>query len=149
MTSCFRLSSAKYPVKSGAGAALHGGRWNPRKVEVIYEAASVSLAALEVLVHFSVLPRDFVLTEIRIPSDLAIARIDLRDLPTGWDSFSPSDATQDIGREWASAGQTAVLCVPSTIVPAEVIYVLNPKHSDFRALEFAPSEPFRFDSRLK
>ena len=32
------------------GAALQGGRWNPKGVEVVYAAATVSLASLEVLV---------------------------------------------------------------------------------------------------
>ena len=50
------------------GSSLHGGRWNPKGVAVVYAAASASLATLEILVQYSVLPRDFVLTEIHIPS---------------------------------------------------------------------------------
>jgi hypothetical protein len=69
------LSSGKYPSNDGTGAALDGGRWNPRGVEVVYAAATASLAALEVLVHFSVLPRDFVLTEIHIPAAAVIESI--------------------------------------------------------------------------
>jgi hypothetical protein len=38
-------------------------------MEAIYAAESRSLAALEVLVHYSVLPLDFALTPIRIPED--------------------------------------------------------------------------------
>ena len=97
MTSCFRLSSGRYSSDAGVGAALHGGRWNPRGVEVVYAAATVSLAALEVLVQFSVLPRDFVLTEIRIPSVVVIEAVYEQDLPTDWQAFSPSPATQEIG----------------------------------------------------
>jgi len=48
---------------SGKGAALAGGGWNPAGVEAIYAAATLSLADLEVLVRFAVLPRDFVPTE--------------------------------------------------------------------------------------
>lgn len=149
MTLCYRLSSGKYPVNSGVGAALHGGRWNPAGSEVIYAAASSSLAVLEILVHYSVLPRDFVLTEIKIPSEVAVEHVDSGNLPRGWDKPTPSRATQDIGRKWIVSGRSAVMEVPSAVVPAESIYVLNPKHRDFQLLKFAPPLPFRFDARLK
>jgi RES domain-containing protein len=147
VTVCFRLSSAKYPANSGA--ALYGGRWNPEGLEAVYAAATLSLAALEVLVHFSVLPRDFVLTEIRIPSGVDIHRILTEDLPPGWNAISPSPATPEVGRRWIEECGSAVLCVPSTIVPTELLYVFNPKHSQFRLMKFSSSVPFRFDSRLK
>lgn len=66
MISLGRVSSARFPAKSGTGAALYGGRWNRVGTPVIYAAQSTSLAALEVLVHFSALPKDHVLTEIRV-----------------------------------------------------------------------------------
>jgi RES domain-containing protein len=120
------------------GAALQGGRWN-----------TVSLAALEVLVQFSVLPRDFVLTEIHIPAVVIVEFVSEQDLPTDWRSLSPSPTTQEIGRRWAVELGTAVLSVPSAIVPIERNYVLNPRHPDFGQIEFLPSTPFRFDPRLK
>jgi RES domain-containing protein len=63
--------------------------------------------------------------------------------------FSPSAATQEIGRKWTAEFRSAVLRVPSAIVPAEWIYVLNPKHPDFRRIEFLTPAPFGFDLRLK
>ncbi|MBZ5728366.1 MAG: DUF2384 domain-containing protein [Acidobacteriia bacterium] len=53
------------------------------------------------------------------------------------------------GRKWAAAARSAVLSVPSAIVPTERIYVLNPKHPDFERVEFLAAVPFRFDPRLK
>jgi RES domain-containing protein len=147
--SCFRLSSGRYPSITGTGAALHGGRWNPAGVEAIYAAATVSLATLETLVHFSVLPRDFVLTEIHIPVRVGIETIQERDLPSDWHTFSPSASTQEIGRKWVVELRSAVLFVPSAITPAERNFVFNPKHPDFRQIKFLPSTPFRFDPRLK
>jgi RES domain len=61
-----RLSSNRYPANSGAGAALHGERWNPIGTPAIYCAENRLLAALEILVHYSVLPRGFVMTRIGI-----------------------------------------------------------------------------------
>jgi hypothetical protein len=76
-----------YPSNVGVGAAPEGGRWNPKGIEVVYAAATT---ALEVLVHFSVLPRDFVLTEIQMPPAVVIESLGERDLPAGWNLFSPS-----------------------------------------------------------
>jgi RES domain len=71
-------------------------------MEAIYASASASLAALEVLVHFSVLPRDFVMTEIRIPPNIKPEILHEKDLPSGWQALSPTPATQEIGRLWAA-----------------------------------------------
>jgi RES domain-containing protein len=111
--------------------------------------ATASLAALEVLVHFSVLPRDFVLTEIHIPAAVAIESIDEGHLPADWQALSPSSSTQDIGRRWAVELRSAVLSVPSTIVLTERNYVLNPRHPEFGRIRFLASTLFRFDPRLK
>ncbi|HEX4230462.1 MAG TPA: RES domain-containing protein [Bryobacteraceae bacterium] len=70
MKTVFRLCSKRYPANDGKGAALKGGRWNPAGTAVIYSSATASLAALEVLASYSALPRDFTLTEIRIPETL-------------------------------------------------------------------------------
>jgi RES domain-containing protein len=146
---CFRLCSSKYRANSGAGAALHGGRWNPKGIEAIYTAATVSLAVLEVIVHFAVLPRDFAVAPIHIPVDIALEVVDAADLPSGWDGCQPSSATQDFGRRWASERRSAVLSVPSAIVASERNYVLNPRHRDFDRIRFLPQAPYRFDPRLK
>jgi RES domain-containing protein len=137
----YRLHSKRYPANSGKGAALHGGRWNPPGVEAIYTAQSRSLAALEILVHYTVLPRDFVLTPIRIPED----RVVVARLQTHW-QFSEAQ-TRDLGLEWF--GRTAVLGVYSFVIPEERIYILNPSHPEFEYIEFLASEPFQFDPRLK
>ena len=137
----YRLHSKRYPANSGKGAALHGGRWNPPGVEAIYTAQSRSLAALEILVHYAVLPRDFVLTPIRIPED----RVVIARLQTHW-QFSEAQA-RDLGLEWFA--RTAALGVYSVIIPEERIYILNPAHPEFKHIEFLDSEPFQFDPRLK
>lgn len=146
---CYRLSSAKYSSSSGKGAALTGGRWNPIGVEVIYSAASPSLAVLEILVHYSVLPRDFVLTPIKIPRGVPIEEFSTDRLPHGWNSPSSVKATREIGRRWAGERRSAVLSVPSSIVPIDRNFLINPFHPDFQRIAFLPSEPFYFDQRLK
>ena len=138
----YRLHSKRYPANSGRGAALHGGRWNPLGVEAIYTAQSRSLAALEILVHYAVLPRDFVLTPIRIPEDrVVVARLQ-KDA-----QFPELQQTRDLTLNWFPS--TAVLGVYSVIIPDERIYILNPAHPEFEYIEFLDSEPFKFDPRLK
>lgn len=149
MTNCFRLSSGKYPAKLATGAALHGGRWNPKGVDVIYAAATASLAALEILVHYSVLPRDFVLTPIRIPAAVRVEVLGGESLPADWNALAPTAGTQEVGRRWAEELRSAVLNIPSAIVPTEWNYLLNPKHPVFGQIKFLSSIPFRFDPRLK
>jgi len=138
----YRLHSKRYPANSGRGAALHGGRWNPPGVEAIYTAQSRSLAALEILVHYALLPRDFVLTPIRIPEDrVVVARLQ-KDA-----QFPELQQTRDLTLNWFPS--TAVLGVYSVIIPDERIYILNPTHPEFEYIEFLDSEPFKFDPRLK
>jgi RES domain-containing protein len=114
-------------------------------VEAIYAAASRSLAVLEVLVHFAVLPKDFVITPIRIPDRVMISSVLERDLPAGWNSPSTT-VGQDAVKEFLA---NVVFTVPSAIVKDESIYLINPVHPNFKYIEFLPSEPFEFDSRLK
>ena len=51
MMRIYRLGIAHHPVWNGAGAARHGGRWNPQGIPVIYAAGSLALAMLERLVQ--------------------------------------------------------------------------------------------------
>ncbi len=69
----FRLSRAKYATQlSGFGASLKGARWNSRGTEIIYTAQNRSLAMAEIAVHFSLsmLPRDYRMLTIHVPTAL-------------------------------------------------------------------------------
>ena len=118
-------------------------------MEAVYTAATASLAALEVLVNFSVLPHGYVLTEIRIPPGVGIESVRIEDLPDDWQSSIPTSATREFGAIWAFERRTAVLSVPSSVIPIERNFVINPLHLDFPKIHFLPSSPFRFDARLK
>jgi RES domain-containing protein len=143
----YRLCRSRYLPNSGKGAALHGGTWNPKGTEAIYAAESRALAALEVLAHFGTLPRNYVLSQINIPDDVKIIRIEVF-----WRGvWTPVEGliAQSRSRDWFQDRESAVLSVPSTIIPEERNYVLNVEHPDFRRIQFLPSKPFIFDPRLK
>lgn len=110
---------------------------------------SPSLAALEILVHYEVLPRDFALTKILIPDQVRVLNLKDRDLPVGWDREVVSPETQAIGEHWVREQRYPVLSVPSSIIPVERNLVLNPAHAEFKSIRFLRSEPFRFDVRLR
>jgi RES domain-containing protein len=132
---------------NGEGAATYGGRWNKKGTEAIYTAESRSLAILEILVHYAVLPKDFLLTPIRIPDRVGILPVPDGALPIGWNQVTAIAATQDLATQFYT--NTAVLSVPSAIVMKERNYVLNPAHPDFQHIQFLSSEAFQFDPRLR
>jgi RES domain-containing protein len=47
-----------------------------------------------------------------------------------------------------SAAETAILAVPSAVIPQELNYLLNPLHPQFKQIRVGRPEPFRFDPRL-
>ena len=147
MIQVYRLHSSRYPAESGRGAALYGGRWNEQGTEAIYTSGTRSLAILEILVHYDVLPKDFVLTPIQISDDISTSQLDLTGIPAGWDRPVPTLAAQRLGSSMIRSA--AVLTVPSAIVPQEYNYILNPARADFGLFRFLKVEPFRFDPRLK
>jgi RES domain-containing protein len=69
-------------------------------------------------------------------------------LPADWRTFPPPPALARIGEQWLRASRTAVLSVPSVVIPHERNLVLNPTHREFARLSIGRSEPFSFDPRL-
>ena len=116
---------------------------------MLYCRATASLCALEVLAHSAMLPAEMIVVQARIPNHLSIHTVEESALPPSWSSPIPSRKTQDLGTAWIESGATAVLSVPSVIVPSERNYLLNPAHPDFAKIRFFPPRPFTFDRRLK
>jgi len=146
ITKSARASSAF----DGEGARLYGGRWNSPGTPAVYTAESVSLAALELLVHlqatqllvsYSSIPADF--------DDALVEAVAPASLSPDWRNHPAPSALQRFGDQWAARQRSVVLQVPSAIVPGELVYVLNPRHPDFGRLAIGAPTPFRFDPRLK
>lgn len=133
---------------TGEGAARGGGRWNSRGVAVVYASGTRSLAALENLVHLNP-PVLFNFVAFRITfEDRLVQRLALEALPVDWRAEPPGPSTKRLGDAWVRAQRSAVLCIPSAIIPAESNYLLNPAHPDFKLIEVGQPEPFSFDPRL-
>ncbi len=112
--------------------------------------ATVSLAAVELFVNLDpdVCPDDLVAIPAEIPRAVRVMHVELGDLPRGWQRYPARVQLQDLGNRWVADGATAVLAVPSAVVPQERNYLLNPAHPDFRRIRVGRPEPFRFDRRM-
>jgi RES domain-containing protein len=150
MASAWRLVKTRHlkAAWDGEGAALHGGRWNSTGVRVVYGSATLSLALLEVLVH---LPVDLLPSYSAIPvefDDALATKLAPAAIPAGFQRDPAPPETRDVGDAWVRAGRSAVLAVPSAIVPMEVNYLFNPVHRDFGRIRIGAAQAFPFDRRL-
>jgi len=132
----------------GEGAWRYGGRWNSTGTRIIYTSATLSLAALESLVHLNP-PVKFKYVAIPIEFDDALLEsIPVGGLPAEWTEEPPPPSTKQIGDLWVKEARSTVLELPSVIIPAEPNYLLNPAHPDFNKIRIGKPVPFAFDPRL-
>lgn len=150
MIRAFRMVREKYAASAftGEGAARHGGRWNSPGVRVVYTSATVSLAALETLVHLNPQMRfRYLVFPIEFDEGL-VDKITASSLPAGWRDEPPPLLTKRLGDEWIRLARSAVLELPSVIVPSESNHLFNTTHPDFKSLTIGKPETFSFDQRL-
>ena len=133
---------------SGEGARIAGGRWNRVGDAVVYTSSSLALAAIELFVHLGEdgLHIEFVCFRVEIPDSVAVQRC--KRPPPDWRAEPPQAASMRYGSNWLRRERTAVLEVPSAIVPSESNYLLNPAHPDFRQIRIGRPRPFAFDPRM-
>jgi len=93
------------------------------------------------------LPRSYKLLEIQAPDDVAIERVeDPAKLPKGWPKKLP--ATRALGDQWLDRNSSALLQVPSALVPHTSNFLLNPLHKDAARIMVISVSQQRFDRRL-
>ncbi|MES2108583.1 MAG: RES family NAD+ phosphorylase [Bacteroidota bacterium] len=146
----YRIARCPYANDlSGTGARLYGGRWSGIGKPVVYLASSSSLAVLEVLVHLQPLmvPNDYCRMEVEVPDD-NILSVKINELPADWRDISPPQILTRFGDSFIKEGKYLLLKVPSSIVPTEFNYLLNPAHPDMSKVTLLNRDPFDFDSRL-
>jgi RES domain-containing protein len=89
----------------------------------------------------------YLLIEARVPEEL-IETYRREDLPQDWNALPESKSTREIGTKWAIEKCSAVLGVPSVVVPTELDFLLNPEHPDFAKIEIGNPKPVGWDARL-
>jgi RES domain-containing protein len=151
MLHAWRISKLKHAAGafSGVGAKLYGGRWNSPGTAMIYTAGSMSLAILEMLVHLQAkdLVEHYVVFETSF-DEAMVTSLEASALPRSWRHSPAPKRVQQVGDSWISRGTSAVLRLPSAIVPTEFNYLLNPAHPDFDSVAIGPRQRIRFDPRL-
>ncbi len=150
MLAVWRVTTAKF-VKSaffGEGARLYGGRWNPKGMPMVYAAATQSLATLELLVQDNKLLAHYVMIPAMIPGRLKIEHVEPADLPEDWRTTDSREQLREIGADWVRRGSSAVLAVPSAVIPSETNYLLNPMHPSFGKIRAGEPQAFAMDLRL-
>ncbi len=134
----------------GEGAYRFGGRWNSRGTRIVYTAGSLSLAALEMLVHLNdeeiLLSYSFAAAEFDESMVLPIE--EFQTMPKTWSASPPPLEIQRIGDEWVNSEASAVLRVPTSLLPIEFNYLINIGHPEFTEIEFGEPQTFTFDKRL-
>jgi len=150
LPTAYRIVKARHAgtAFSGKGARIAGGRWNLPGDAVVYASASLALAAIETFVHLGddALHIRFVHFRIEMPDAVAVQRC--RRPPPGWRAEPPDEASMRYGSTWLRRARTAVLEVPSAIVPPEKNYLLNPRHPEFRRIRIGRPLPLVFDPRM-
>lgn len=132
---------------SGEGARLYGGRWNSQGVAVVYTSDSLALCCLEVFVNLPSyeLLKDFVYFKLFFDEKF-VRGADLQD---GWNDRPISKVSQEIGDNWILERNSAILRVPSVIIPEGNNYLINFNYQDSNQIKIGDPISLDFDPRLK
>lgn len=135
----------------GGGAARSPGRWNEPGQAVVYAAPSIAVAVLETAAHIddAGLPLNRYLVRIDLPPRVWQARteLDVATLPPTWNAIPAGATSAQLGAAWLRSGTSAILLVPSAIVPEERAALINPAHPDAARIKATVVRPFEY-SRL-
>ena len=117
---------------TGDGALRTSGRWHTRGRRIVYLASTPAAALIEILVHAELnirdLPTRYRLLKIDVPDGVLQERVSIDALGADWvDHF---DVTRAAGDGWLARRQSALLAVPSAVVPETDNILFNPAHPD-------------------
>ena len=135
---------------NAAGGLRSEGRWHPLGYPVVYCAQAPAAALLEMLVRLGLsmarAPVMYRLLRIDAPDDIAVDSVDRGELPDDW--TIDRGRTQMLGNVWLASGRTAMLLVPSAIVPETWNVLLNPSHRDAARVRVTSATEHELDSRF-
>jgi RES domain-containing protein len=142
--------SSTHADLSGRGGLRFSGRWHSQGARIVYLSDHPAATLLETLVHLEVDPEDvpdtFQLLAIDIPDDVRFDSIAEDQLASAWRDNQV--LTRALGDRWLRTGDTALLPVPSAIVPFAMNWLLNPAHADAAYARIADIARVPLDRRL-
>jgi len=138
---------------TGTGARISGGRWNRKGTALVYCSESRALACIESVVHLVAgsLPLNRYLIELTVPRAVwqAAQTLNASSAPVGWDAQPEGKVSLDYGTQWVISGSSALLRVPSTIVPEEFNVLINPLHPQAGLITAVKLRRWLYDPRLR
>jgi RES domain-containing protein len=109
-------------------------------------SSTISLAILEWRTNLTQWPAPpLVIIEVEFDASLVWSP---SKLPTGWQRWPCPKTNVAIGDNWVRSGRSAVLKLPSAVVPEEFNYILNSVHPDFGRIRIGKPRVFKVDPRL-
>ncbi len=144
----WRISS--HATLDGRGGLIASARWHTEGRPIVYLAETPAGALLEALVYLELdpahLPQSYGLLKVEAPDDLLTKTVAAGALPRNW--ITDQIATRTIGDEWLSSRSTALLRIPSAIVPETSNVLLNPEHADANRVQALWHADYPWDERL-
>lgn len=142
-----------YADLTGEGGRAVAGRWHFMGRPIVYLAEHPALALLERLVHLEIetddLPESYQLLEVDAPDDIAIEQVDTEALSRDAAAWHRDlTATRQLGDAWLARGTTALLRVPSVILPKSTNILLNPAHAGAAGVRIMEITRPAYDRRL-
>ena len=125
------------------------GRWHSRGRPIVYLAESPAGAMLETLVHLKgrrdKMPRTYTLLAIVVPEAVSIERM---VIPANAEWKNDLSWSREQGDAWLENGRTALLAVPSVILPRSSNFLLNPLQADANLVHVEETINDVYDERL-
>lgn len=107
------------------------------------------MALLEMLVQDEPLRANYVLIPTHLPDNVSIEILDTTVLTGDWRTHAGREALQALGGDWLGQSRSCVLAVPSAVIPAELSFLINPLHPDFKHISLGDQETLDTDMRLR
>ena len=144
----WRISN--HATLDGEGGLIASARWHTQGHPVLYLAETPAGALVEVLVHLELdpghLPKSYKLLKAEAPDNISVRKIGKADLAENWTHNLLASRT--LGDEWLRSRATALLRVPSAIVPETFNLLLNPHHPEAGRLSIVSHRDYPWDKRL-
>jgi len=147
----YRIGKTKHANDlTGEGSKLFGGRWNHKTVPCIYTSESRALALLEYTVNINIeeIPRALSVVTFEIPEN-NIELVTEEQMPGNWKEVPAPASTKDLGTRILQTSLSPVIKIPSSVIPYEFNFILNPRHRDSKYFKILQIKDFVYDVRIK
>jgi RES domain-containing protein len=147
----YRVAGKKHAFDlSGEGARLHGGRWNHEGTACLYTSESRALALLEYTVNVAAdnIPLYLILLTLEVPES-QFMQVKYEKLPKDWQESPHTVSTQNLGTLILNESDLNVIGVPSSVIPEEWNFLLNPKRMPQGWPIIVEAKEIMYDFRIK